>query len=299
MAELASMTGYADSTQPTECGTLTVELKSVNGRFLELSLRLPDELRAAEAPVRERISAAVARGKLDCRVSLARDPGTTAVRINPQVIAQLGALAHQVQVTVPGATPLGVGDILRWPGLIDSTAGDPEALRAPLLSALEVALEGLRQSRAREGAALGAALLERCAGIEAILGRLREVLPQILSEMEKRLNERMSQALGKALAGSALSREEIADRIRQELTVHGMRSDVAEEMDRLASHVSEVRRCLQQGGAVGRRLDFLMQELNREANTIGSKASIIDMTNAAVELKLLIEQMREQVQNLE
>jgi uncharacterized protein (TIGR00255 family) len=300
MAELASMTGFSDATQTTEFGSITVELKSVNGRYLELSLRLPEELRYAEGPLRERVQAAVGRGKLDCRVSVARDPATSgAGRLNPQVLAQLTELTRQVHSAVPQAHAMGVADLLRWPGIIDSAGTDPEIWRAPLLQALDQALDGLVQARRREGGALRQALLERCDGIESILARLREGVPRILAEMERRLQERLSQALGNALAGASITREEINERIRQELTLHGMRADVSEEMDRLATHVAEVRRILQQGGAAGRRLDFLMQELNREANTIGSKASVIDMTNAAVELKLLIEQMREQVQNLE
>lgn len=299
MAEIASMTGFSDSTQTTEFGAVTVEIKSVNGRFLELTLRLPEELRYAEGPVRERISSSIARGKLDCRVTVVRDPLATSPHLNETALAQLNELTRQVRAVLPQSSPLGIGEILRWPGVIEDAVADPQAWRAPLLQAIDEALEGLLQSRLREGAALRAALVERCDGIEAILVLLRSSLPRILADMERRLNERMTQALGAALAGAALSREELNDRIRQELTMHGMRSDVAEEMDRLAAHVSEVRRTLQQGGAVGRRLDFLMQELNREANTIASKANVIDMTTAAVELKLLIEQMREQVQNLE
>jgi uncharacterized protein (TIGR00255 family) len=299
MAELASMTGFSDATQTTEFGSITVELKSVNGRYLELSLRLPEELRYAEGPLRERVQAAVGRGKLDCRVSIARDPAVGPGRLNAAALVQLTELTRQVHAAVPQAHAMGVADVLRWPGIIDSAATDPESWRAPLLGALERAIDGLVQARQREGAALRQALQERCEGIDAILGRLREAVPRILAEMERRLQERLGQALGTALAGVSITREEINERIRQELTLHGMRSDVTEEMDRLAAHVAEVRRILQQGGAVGRRLDFLMQELNREANTIGSKASVIDMTNAAVELKLLIEQMREQVQNLE
>jgi len=299
MAEIASMTGFSDSTQTAEFGAVTVEIKSVNGRFLELTLRLPEELRYAEAAVRERIGAAVARGKLDCRVSVTRDPLVARARINDTALTQLGALAQQVQAALPQAAPMGVADVLRWPGLIETEAADPELWRAPLMQALEQSLDGLLASRVREGTALRAALLERCDRMEAILVMLRASVPRILADMERRLNERMTQALGTALAGTTLSREEINERIRQELTLHGMRSDVGEEIDRLAAHVTEVRRTLQQGGAVGRRLDFLMQELNREANTIASKANAIDMTTAAVELKLLIEQMREQVQNLE
>jgi len=299
MAEIASMTGFSDSTRTTEFGAITVEIKSVNGRFLELSLRLPEELRYAEAPLRERIGAAIARGKLDCRVTIARAPVGASTRVNETVLAQIYALTAQVHAALPRATPMGIGDILRWPGVIETTATDPEAWRAPLMQALDSALEGLQQSRTREGVALRAALIERCDSIDKILSQLRDGVPRILAEMERRLNERMTQALATALAGSALSREELNDRIRQELTLYGMRADVAEEMDRLAAHVAEVRRTLHRGGGVGRRLDFLMQELNREANTIASKASVIEMTTAAVELKLLIEQMREQVQNLE
>jgi uncharacterized protein (TIGR00255 family) len=299
MAHLASMTGFSDASRTTEFGSITVELKSVNGRFLELSSRLPEDLRYAEGPLRERIGAAMSRGKVDCRVSLARDPAAAGGRLNATALAQLGELARQVHAAMPQAQSMGVGDVLRWPGLIESGATDPEAWRQPLLQALEQALEGLQQSRRREGAALGTALLERCAAIDLIVARLRESVPRLLAEMERRLQERLGQALGSALAGSSIPREEINERIRQELTLHGMRADVAEELDRLATHVAEVRRVLQQGGPVGRRLDFLLQELNREANTIGSKASAIDTTNAAVELKLLIEQMREQVQNLE
>jgi len=299
MADVASMTGFSDSTVTTHFGAITVEMKSVNGRFLELSLRLPDELRYAEGTVRERVTAAVARGKVDCRIALARAAVTTTSRINEAVLAQISGLWQQVHAALPQATPMGVADILRWPGVIESATADPEDWRGALLQAADEALAGLQASRAREGAALRAALLERCDGITRILGQLREAVPRILADAERRLQERLSQALGTALAGSALSREEINDRIRQELTLHGMRADIAEEMDRLGAHVAEVRRTLAQGGAVGRRLDFLMQELNREANTIGSKASAVDMTNAAVELKLLIEQMREQVQNLE
>jgi uncharacterized protein (TIGR00255 family) len=303
MADVASMTGFADAIQTTKFGSITVELKSVNGRFLEVSLRLPEELRFAEAQVRERIGAAVSRGKLDCRVSVTRDAAAAGTRVNATVLGQIAELAHQVQKALPQATPMGIGEILRWPGVIESESGEPDAWRESLLDALDRALQGLQQSRTREGASLATALRERCSGIETIVGRLRANMPRILSETERRMNERITQALGNSLGASVnpggLTREEINERVRQEVTLQGSRSDVAEEMDRLSTHVTEVRRVLDKGGAVGRRLDFLMQELNRESNTIASKASVVETTGAAVELKLFIEQMREQVQNLE
>jgi uncharacterized protein (TIGR00255 family) len=299
MADIASMTGFSDATLTAEFGSITVEMKSVNGRFLEVSLRVPDEVRSAEAQIRERLAGALARGKVDCRVSISRDPATGAGRVNTEALSKLRELVRQVQEALPQAAPISAAEALRWPGVLDAPTASTDAWNAPLLSAVGRAIESLQKSRLREGAALRTALLERCAGIDAQLGRLREAVPRILSEMERRLAERMDQALGGLLAPAQIPREELNERIRQEVALHGLRADVAEEMDRLAAHVAEVRRCLDQGGAVGRRLDFLMQELNREANTIASKASAVEMTQVAVELKLLIEQMREQVQNLE
>jgi uncharacterized protein (TIGR00255 family) len=272
----------------------------VNNRFLELALRLPDDLRFAEGRLRERVAATLARGKVDCRVALVRESENGPARINAAALEQLAHLARLVVTALPDAQPLRVADVLRWPGVIEGpAAGAAETLQEPLFAALDQALEGMLQARRREGAALAAALLERCAGIEAILVRLREVVPRILAENERRTQERLTLVLGNALAASSLTREEVSDRIRQEVALLGMKADIAEEIDRLGTHVSEVRRTLAQGGNVGRRLDFLLQELNREANTVGSKAAAVDMTQAAVELKLLIEQMREQVQNLE
>jgi uncharacterized protein (TIGR00255 family) len=295
MARVASMTGFASATQ----GPLSVELKSVNGRFLELSLRLPDELRALEAPIREAVAARLARGKVDCRVNLNRDPLGGAPRLNPAALAQLGRLAQEIEAALPQARPIGVADVLRWPGVVDSPQADADTLREPLNQALAEAISALQQSRQREGSALHDSIAERCDRIDAIVAQVRLQVPAILAGIERKLQERMSQALAGALAGTGLGREEINERIRQELTLYGLRADVDEELARLGAHVAEVRRVLREGGAVGRRLDFLMQELNREANTVASKASAIEMTAAAVELKLLIEQMREQIQNLE
>jgi len=294
------MTGFAAAGAAAPGAALSLELKSVNARFLELGIRLPDELRVLEAGARELLTARLARGKIELRVTLTRDTSAPDARLNPQALARLAAIGAEARTANPDAAPLGLGDILRWPGVIESADDSVERLRAPFEQALGQALDLLSQARLREGAALRAALLERCDGIDRILAELRTQVPAILAMLGRKLQERLTQALVPALSGSNhLSREELNDRIRQEVTLYGMRADVDEELQRLATHVAEVRRVLDAGGAVGRRLDFLMQELNREANTVGSKASAIEMTNAAVELKLLIEQMREQIQNLE
>jgi uncharacterized protein (TIGR00255 family) len=300
MAAVASMTGFAAARAAAGPAAIGVELKSVNSRFLELAIRMPDELRTLEAALRDQVGAQLSRGKVDLRVTVSRSSDTPDVRLNPAVLAQLADLAHEASKALPAATALTLGDVLRWPGVLQSGEADAESMRAPLLQALGEALAALGQARAREGDAIRGAMLERCDGIDRIIGELKGQVPAIIAMLARKLQERLTQALVPALAGSGqLSREELNDRIRQEVTLYGMRADVDEELQRLATHVAEVRRLLAAGGAVGRRLDFLMQELNREANTLGSKASAIEMTQAAVELKLLIEQIREQIQNLE
>ena len=293
------MTGFAAVTRPTEMGVLLIEIRSVNSRFLDLGLRIADELRSLEAVVRETIAARVARGKLDCRLALHRQAGAQKISIDAEALAALARIATEVQ-RVTGAAPLSTAEILAWEGVLSSPSVDPDGLRNDAVSALEEALGVLQASRGREGAALAGALRQRCDGIEVIVAQVRARAPDLLAALERKLAERLEKALVPALGGSGtLTREEIADRIRQEVTLYGLRADVEEELNRLTTHVNEVRRILDQGGTVGRRLDFLMQELNREANTLGSKAAAIEMTQAAVELKLLIEQMREQIQNLE
>ncbi len=299
MPHVASMTGFAVATRPTPLGQLAVELRSVNSRFLDLSLRVGDELRAFEQALREAIAAALARGKVDCRLWVQRQGQPAAPSLNAPALQQLAQLAAKVRQAMPEAAPLAVSDVLAWPGVVETPALDAEALRVAVLGALEEALAALQATRRREGDALRTVLLERCNAIDAIVDNLRPRVPEILSALERKLSERLNQALTPALAGGSVSKDEIVDRIRQEVTLYGLRADVDEELKRLATHVVEVRRVLAAGGAVGRRLDFLMQELNREANTLGSKASAIDLTQAAVELKLAIEQMREQIQNLE
>jgi uncharacterized protein (TIGR00255 family) len=300
MSRIASMTGFAVAQRPTAVGTVGVELRSVNSRFLDLNLRLADDLRAAEPAIRERLSSRVARGKLDCRIGLQRRAETTLQSLNAAALAQLRRLDEEVRAAIPQVATLTVAEVLGWPGVVDGGAADAEAVQRELLAALDEAIEGLQATRVREGDSLRRALLERCDTIEAIAAQVRARVPELRVALERKLIERLDQSLGPALAAAGnLAREDVAERIRQEVTLYGLRADVDEELSRLATHVTEVRRVLAAGGAVGRRLDFLMQELNREANTLGSKATAIELTNAAVELKIAIEQMREQIQNLE
>jgi uncharacterized protein (TIGR00255 family) len=300
MGSVASMTGFAVATEPAAQGSVTVELKSVNSRFLDLVVRLPDELRAVEPALREAIAAQLSRGKVECRVNLVRDATLHPARLQPAALQRLTELAHEAAQAAPGAASLTIAEILQWPGVIDAPSTDPEDTGRAALRASASALAALQSSRTREGAALRKILLERCEAVAAIGLGLRAEVPAMRVALERKLIERLNANLAPALGGlSALSREELGERIRQEVTVYGLRADVDEELQRLATHVAEVRRVLDAGGQVGRRLDFLLQELNREANTLGAKATAIELTNAAVELKLLIEQMREQVQNLE
>lgn len=294
------MTGFATAERALPTALLSVELKTVNSRFLDLNLRVADDLRAHEAAVREALTAGIARGKVDCRVGLQRSTHPRAPRLNAQALVDLQALMAQVRAILPDAAMPSAEAILTWPGVVETDAADPDEIRHVLLDALGDALASLQQTRQREGDALRTILLDRTTRVEAIAGEVQARVPQLLALQERRLVERLEQALGPLLSGAgSMSRDDINERIRQEVTLYGLRADVDEEIKRLLTHVNEVCRVLAAGGAVGRRLDFLMQELNREANTLGAKASAIELTQAAVELKILIEQMREQIQNLE
>ena len=300
MSAPVSMTGFAGAAFASPLGQALIEIRTVNARFLDLSLKVADELRAFEPQVRERIAARLARGKVDCRIAVQQAAGPESTRLDPAALAALGRLGEQVRQQLPGATPLSVSDVLRWPGILATPPVDAEAVQAALLAALDGALDRLQASRAREGAAIADGLRGRCDGIDAIVVQLRDRIPELRAAVERKLTDRLNQALTAPLAtAGSLTREEVTERIRQEVTLYGLRADVDEELSRLATHVAEVRRVAAAGGPIGRRLDFLMQELNREANTLGSKATAIDLAQAAIELKLLIEQMREQVQILE
>lgn len=300
MKPIASMTGFAVAVCDVDGGSVCVELKSVNSRFLDLGVRIADELRTAEPAIREAIAAALNRGKVECRAGWLKRSTDQTARLNPSALAQLTQLEQTLRGAMPNLAPLSAGEVLSWRGVIDIQDIEIETLHKATLDALSVALEALQASRMREGEALRDALLERCDAIDLIVVSLKKRAPLMLEALEKKLTDRLNQALtGPLSTQGVMSREEISERIRQEVTLYGLRVDVDEELSRLSTHVAEVRRILAAGGPMGRRLDFLMQELNREANTLGSKASAVDLTHAAVELKLMIEQMREQIQNLE
>lgn len=299
------MTGYAVSSRESESGTLTLELRSVNSRFLDLQFRMNDDLRALEPVLREAITARVARGKVECRLSFGRKEKSSAgLAVNNELLASLKQAQHDIAAHFPQATPLSVHELLRWPGVLAESELGQDSLQADVQTLLATTLSAFIESRQREGASLEAMLVSRITDIEQIVKTITPLVPQAIEQFRNKAVERMSEALGiaQAAAGIAvptISREETLDRIRQEVTLYGIRVDVAEELTRLSGHLSETRAILKKGGQVGKRLDFMMQELNREANTLGSKAALKELSDASMQMKLLIEQMREQVQNLE
>jgi uncharacterized protein (TIGR00255 family) len=291
-----SMTGYAIASAESARGALHLELRSVNSRFLDLQFRVADELRAAEPLLRELIGARIARGKLDCRLYVGNSVAAPRQRLNAQAIEQLRGLAAEAAQEFPGAAPMRVTDVLRWPGVLTEPAMDEEATRALLGTLARRVLDELCAARAREGAKLAAIVLERCAAMRRRLAEVAPLVPEAVATHRARLAERLREVLD---AG-------VEERIRTEIALFAAKSDVDEEITRLAAHLDEVERVLTKGGAptaaggpVGKRLDFLAQELNREANTLASKAAGLRIADCALELKLLIEQIREQVQNIE
>lgn len=285
---IQSMTGYAVASAESPRGALTLELRSVNSRFLDLQFRVAEELRAAEPLLRELITAKVARGKLDCRLYVG-NAAAQAQRLNAGSLAQLRALAHEAGEAFPGAPPLRIADILRWPGVLAEAAADEDRTRPVVEALCRRALEELAAARAREGAKLAAILLARVADMRARLAEVAPLVPEAVAAHRAKLAERLREVLA---AG-------VEERIRAEIALFAAKSDVDEEITRLAAHLDEVERVLAKGGAAGKRLDFLAQELNREANTLASKAAGLKIADCALELKLLIEQIREQVQNIE
>ncbi|MGE5471725.1 MAG: YicC/YloC family endoribonuclease [Bacteroidota bacterium] len=285
-----SMTGYAVKTRDVERGSLQLELKSVNSRYLDFHFRIGEELRALEIPLRELLAAKLSRGKVECRLSFtAATAKAEQLELNDGLLATLQALSARVRTEMPDARPLSVNDVLRWPGMFGDQSIDFAALAPQVLALAREALDDFAATRGREGDKLAAMIMERVAGIRDIVRRVAPRIPEAQALFADKLRQRLQDALGNASD----------DRILQEVAVFATRIDVAEELTRLNAHLDEVERVLKQGGACGKRLDFLMQELNREANTLGSKSAITEVSQAAMDLKLLIEQMREQIQNLE
>ncbi len=284
-----SMTGYAVAARELENAVLNLELRSVNHRYLDIQFRMPDELRVIEPALREALTAKLNRGKIECRISYTPTPGRKGVDLDEELLRQLVALEKRVRTALPDAQGLTASDALRWPGMLGTDTLDVESMRVVCRELLASVLEEFSVTRAREGEKLKTMLLERAAAIETLVAEVAPRMPQVIAAFQEKLATRLKEALANA----------DEDRIRQEVALFANKIDVDEELTRLTTHMSELRRILEKGGAAGKRLDFLMQELNREANTLGSKAADVAVTQVAMELKVLIEQMREQIQNIE
>ena len=283
------MTGFARREVSGPWGTLVCEIRSVNHRFLEAGFRLPDELRQTESELRQRLAKEVKRGKVDCSMSYRRLQGAdSALEVDAQALERLTARVRDVAKLLPDHT-VNVLDILRWPGILrdDTNVGDDLLVTARTL--FDETVEDLVGARAREGLRLRELLEQRCAALETLVAQVRRRLPEVQARIRTKLNERLAE----------LQANIDRDRLEQELALMLQRLDVDEELDRLSGHIVEIRRIINGNEAAGRRLDFLMQELNREANTLSSKSQDLETTRSAVDMKVIIEQMREQVQNVE
>ncbi|MGY8775837.1 MULTISPECIES: YicC/YloC family endoribonuclease [Spongiibacter] len=286
---ISSMTAFAHRRSEHPWGTAIWELRSVNHRYLELSFKLPEGWRQLEPELRDRLRNALQRGKVECSLRLSLQDQNQQLQLNKTLAQQLLDTAHQLRTDIAHAAPIDVLDIMRWPGVMQSGELDGDTITKDLLAAFVDALDDQRANRQREGDELALLIEQRLSSISEIVTDLRARMPEIVSGQRDKLRSRLAE----------LQAELDAERLEQEMALIAQKADVDEELDRLDTHVKEVRRVLKKGGAVGRRLDFLMQELNREANTLSSKAVVAESTQAAVELKVLIEQMREQIQNIE
>lgn len=287
---ISSMTGYASRTLEIARASVSIEIKSVNSRFLDLVFRLPDDLRSLEPVLRERIAARAQRGKLECRMSIA--PAAAAVprlALNEPLLGALADASRRIQASIPGAQALRVGEVLNWPGMLAEESGATEVLRESALKLFEQTLEDFADSRAREGEKLKMVIAQRVAVLQSVIARIQPLMPELIRAHQAKLTTRLREVLA----------ADDEDRIRQEMAFYGVKVDVEEELSRLTLHLDEVLRILDSVGAAGKRLDFLMQELNRESNTLGSKSVSKETSDASLEMKLLVEQMREQVQNIE
>lgn len=286
---IRSMTAFARQQSQQDWGTLAWEIRSVNHRYLELSFKLPENMRSLESILRERLRKKLQRGKVECSLRLQQSDHNSGLGINSELLADLIHTAEALQQKLRDSSGINPLELLQWPGVMAQAAVSEELLQEQALSLFADSIDQLLESRDREGEQLKQFVLERVDTIDNITSAIRQQLPTILQAQREKLQDKIAE----------LNLELDQDRLQQEIVLLSQKADVDEELDRLDAHTTEVRRVLNQGGSCGRRLDFLMQELNREANTLSSKSIVTDTTQAAVELKVLIEQMREQIQNIE
>jgi len=287
---ILSMTGYASQEYNTSNGVLIIELRSVNHRYLELQLKLDDNLRGFEASVREQIQAKLGRGKVDCRFNIIRNNASEGTpQLNHTVLQQIAENAKEAAQYFPHTQPVNMLDILQMPGVMTTEAVDNDALEADLKMTLTTVLNDLVAAKAREGEKLKAIILERLQEVELLVAKVKPMMPNLVKQYQEKLTAKLFEATN--------SKDD--ERIRQEIVLFAQRIDVDEELVRLSSHIAEVKRILNASAAAGKRLDFLMQEMNREANTLGSKSVAVETSQISMELKVLIEQMREQMMNIE
>ena len=284
------MTGFAALEQPLDSATLLLELRAVNSRYLDLHFKLDENLRSFEPAVRELINSHLSRGKVECKINLVqRAKSNQALQLDEGLMQQLAVIGAQAQQHFPQSRALSVADILRWPGVVQTEVLGQETLLEDIKNLLSQGLKDLNASRAREGEKLKALVLDRLSQIEALVEQVKPLLPALSKEYQAKLEAKLQENL----------KNLDPERVAQELVLFAQRIDVDEELSRLTAHISEVKRILASDAPAGKRLDFLMQELNREANTLGSKSVSIQTTQVSMELKVLIEQMREQIQNIE
>ncbi len=287
---IRSMTAFARSERTEDWGTAYWELRSVNNRYLDVSPRLPEEMRAIESAVRERVRGRLSRGKVDCTLRLSLDTESDAsLELNLNLARRVAEATREIDAQLHDPARVSAIDVLRWPGVVQTRSPDIDTLGKAVLELLDEALGGLVTTREREGQHITGLLTQRCDEIQAIVGNVRERLPEVLEACRQRLRDRLAE----------FAEQLNEERLEQEMAMVAQKTDVAEELDRLDAHVKEVQRVVDQEQPAGRRLDFLMQELNREANTLGSTSIDTETTRASVDLKVLIEQMREQIQNVE
>lgn len=285
-----SMTGFAALEQPLESATLLLELRAVNSRYLDLHFKLDENVRSLEPAIRELIGAQLSRGKIECKLNLIqRAQSNQTMQLDENLMQQLAAMGVQAQLNFPHSAPMTIADVLRWPGVVMNNVLSHDTLAEDVKKLVTQGLQDLNASREREGEKLKALILDRLSQIELLVEKVKPLLPALSKEYQEKLVNKLQDSL----------KNVDQERIAQELVLFAQRIDVDEELTRLTAHISEVKRILNSSAPAGKRLDFLMQELNREANTLGSKSVSVQTTQVSMELKVLIEQMREQIQNVE